>query len=38
MCHHVSGMERLAYKLGMLLVVCRARLSGDGSSLCDPFL
>jgi hypothetical protein len=35
MCHHVSGMERLAYKLGMLKVVCHVRLSGDGSCLCD---
>jgi hypothetical protein len=35
MCHHVSGMEWLAYYLGMLYVVCLARMSGDGyHSLC----
>jgi hypothetical protein len=41
MCHHMSGMEQLAYKLGMLQAVCRARLSGMApyfvTSLCDIF-
>jgi hypothetical protein len=36
MCRHMSGMEWFAYKLGMLYVVCHARLSGDGFILCDP--
>jgi hypothetical protein len=35
MCCHVSGMEQLAYKLGMIYVVCHARLSGDDTILCD---
>jgi hypothetical protein len=38
MCHHVSDMERLAYKFGMLQAVCHAWLSGDGSYLCDQSL